>query len=503
MQYIVDGREMKKYDANTVGSYQVPSLVLMERAALETAAVIKEEKIDAGRTLVVCGCGNNGGDGLALARLLFLEKNEVTVVLVGDERKATEETARQLAILRAYKIEVKRELPGQDDATLVVDALFGIGLSRNLEGQYADVVREMNRRRGTKLAIDIPSGVDASSGALLGETFRADITVTFAYGKRGHYLWPGASVCGKVFVRRMGIEEESWLGEVPSLAAYTKKELAKLPPRRSHTNKGSYGKLLLIAGSVNMAGASVLAARAAYAAGCGLVRVYTPEENRVILQTAVPEAILTTYAAKGAGWEKLAEALQWADVVVLGPGVGRGKEMADTVKYVTENAAVPMILDADALNLMAENRGLFDKIHTDVVVTPHLGEMGRLCDKTILEIQSNIIGTAEEFAAKYHVVCALKDARTIVSLPDGQSFLNLSGNNGMATAGSGDVLAGIIGALAAQGLSVGEAAPLGVFLHGMAGDEICKETGTYGMMAEDLVAGIKIVLRKAERHEYE
>lgn len=503
MKYLVNSREMKNYDTNTIETYQIPSLVLMERAALEIVAVIKEEKIDASQTLLVCGCGNNGGDGLALARLLYLEGKQVRVVLLGDEKKATKETAKQLAILKAYGIPIEKEIPQEENETLVVDALFGIGLSRMIEGRYAEALEQMNQKRAVKLAIDIPSGVNASDGSEMGTFFQADYTVTFAYGKIGMYLWPGKEACGKVCVRQMGINDKSWLDKKPSVAAYTTEELKQLPKRQNHSNKGTYGKVLLIAGSVNMAGASILAARAAYTAGCGLVKVYTAEENRMILQSAVPEAILTTYSGKRIELQELIDAMQWADVIACGPGIGTGDLAKSIVKNVLKNASVPVILDADALNIIARDTNLLLRPHTDMIVTPHLGEMSRLCGDLVSFIQTRLIDTAEEFARQYNVVCVLKDAQSVVSVPYGQTYLNLSGTHGMATAGSGDVLTGILASLVAQGMQVEEAAPLGVFLHGMAGEEICEETGTYGMLAEDIVKGLKKVLRKAERHEYE
>lgn len=503
VQYLVNSREMKKYDANTSETFQIPSLVLMERAALETAAVIKEEHIKADDVWVVCGSGNNGGDGLAVARLLYLEGKSVRVVFFGEESKATEETRKQLAILKAYGILIEKEIPSEKAPDLLVDAVFGIGLSRTIEGEYAELLKQMNEVSAVKLALDIPSGVNASDGNVMGVAFRADYTVTFAYGKIGMYLWPGNEFCGKILIRQIGIDEKSWLGKKPAVSAYTMQELNQIPPRKSHSNKGTYGKVLLIAGSVNMAGAAIFAAKAAYTMGCGLVRVYTPEENRQIIQQAVPEAILTTYAGKRIESQELVEAIQWADVIACGPGIGTGDLSKSIVKNVLKNAAVPVVLDADALNIIAEDTGLLLRPHTDLIVTPHLGEMSRLTGDRVSFIQTRLTETAEEFARQYNVVCVLKDEHSVVSIPYGQTYLNLSGNHGMATAGSGDVLTGVLASLLAQGMHTEQAAPLGVFLHGLAADEILEETGSYGMLAEDIIKGLQKVLKKAERHEYE
>ncbi len=503
MQYLVNSREMKHYDTNTSTTFQIPSLVLMERAALEVVRVIKEERIKAENVFVVCGSGNNGGDGFAVARLLHLEGKKVRIVFSGEEKKATEETKKQLAILKAYGVAIEKEFPADETPDLLIDAVFGIGLSRNIEGEYAELLNQMNEVSAVKLALDIPSGVNASDGNVMGTAFRADYTVTFAYGKIGMYLWPGNELCGKICIRPIGIDEKSWLEKKPAVAAYTLQELEQIPARKSHSNKGTYGKVLLIAGSVNMAGAAIFAARAAYTMGCGLVRVYTPEENRQIIQQTVPEAILTTYSGKRVELQELIEAIQWADVIACGPGIGTGDVSKSIVKNVLKNAAVPVVLDADALNIAAEDTSLLQRPHTDLIVTPHLGEMSRLNGDIVSFIQTRLLETAEEFARQYNVVCVLKDEHSVVSIPYGQTYLNLSGNHGMATAGSGDVLTGILASLLAQGLHTEQAAPLGVFLHGLAADEILEETGSYGMLAEDIIKGLQKVLRKAERHEYE
>ena len=295
MKYLVNSREMQKYDANTVSHFKVPGLLLMERAAITFVNELHKQKVDLSEVLIVCGSGNNGGDGLAIARLLFLEGHTVTVVFAGNKDHCSEQNRIQQDILNAYGVPVYTDLPEQIRPTTVIDALFGVGLSRDVTGTYADILCCMNTLPGEKVAVDIASGISADTGAVLGMAFRADITITFAFAKLGSILWPGNEYAGRVIVCDIGITKESWLGETPSVMALETKDLLLLPERKSHSNKGSYGKLLLIAGSVNMAGAAVLSAKAAYATGCGLVRVLTPEENRIILQSCVPEAVLTTY----------------------------------------------------------------------------------------------------------------------------------------------------------------------------------------------------------------
>ena len=314
MKYLVDSREMQKYDANTISHFKVPGLLLMERAAIAFVEELHRQNVDLTEVLIVCGSGNNGGDGLAIARLLFLEGHAVTVVYAGNKEHCSESNRVQQDILNAYGISIYMDIPEKINPTLVIDAIFGVGLSRDVTGEYADMLCRMNELSGEKAAVDIASGISADTGAILGTAFRADLTITFAFEKLGSILWPGNEYAGRI------IEE---------------KDFSILPKRKSHSNKGSYGKLLLIAGSVNMAGAAVLSAKAAYATGCGLVRVLTPGENRTILQCSVPEAVLTTYDKTLVPEEPvLREILDWADAIVIGPGLGKEKTSAQILNFV-------------------------------------------------------------------------------------------------------------------------------------------------------------------------
>lgn len=494
MRYLVNSREMKIYDTNTTEVFGLPSLLLMERAAVAVCEELQRNVLlEKQSVLVVCGTGNNGGDGLAIGRMLKLSGIETDIVLIGDAKKATEQNKKQQEILKAYSYEIGTELSENHSYTMIIDALFGVGLSRAIDGRYRELIQKLNEMDAYRVAIDIPSGVSADNGNVLGIAFCADKTITFAYDKVGMHLWPGNEYTGEIVVKEIGINERSFLDRKPAVTALEDVDLNLLPTRPSHSNKGTFGKLLVIAGSVNMAGAAYLCGKAAYTSGCGLVRIYTPEENRTVIQTNLPEAILTTYSAKKPDLAELSEAMKWADVILCGPGIGMMDAAKQLVKTVIKNAAVPVIFDADALNIIAEDTAILLKPHTEMVVTPHLGEMGRLTKDSVSYIQTKLIESAEEFARQYNVICVLKDERTVVSIPYGQTYLNLSGNSGMATAGSGDVLAGIIGGLMAQGLSGEIATPLAAYLHGRAGDCILKETGRYGMMASDLIEGLKKV----------
>lgn len=496
MQIIVSGKEMKQLDEVTTQNFHVPGIVLMEQAAYVFVETLMRQCPVFGHVLVVCGTGNNGGDGIAIARLMRQRGVEAEVYLPKQEPASFSVSCQlQKEIYEAYGYPFVSDIMERDDWDWVVDALFGTGLSREISGEYAGIIERMNQLKAKKAAVDIPSGVSANTGEILGAAFRADMTITFSFAKIGHYIWPGSECCGKIRIADMGITKESFIGKGPKLLAYTEEELCLLPKRKQHSHKGSYGKLLVIAGSFGMAGAAYLCAKAAYRCGTGLVRILTPEENRGILQTAIPEAVVSVYQKQPAK-KQLEEAAAWADVIVFGPGIGTGSGMEEALHNILLMADVPMVIDADGLNLLAKEPELLNQSRADIIVTPHLGEMARLTGKTVSEIQQNIIHTACDFAERYGVVCVLKDAHTITAVPSGEAYLNLTGNCGMATAGSGDVLSGVIGSLLGQNLTAETAAVLGVYLHGMAGDKIRAKTGTYGMMAEDIIEGLTEIWNK-------
>lgn len=501
MKYLVTGKEMKLLDQNTSGQFQVPTQVLMEQAAMVFVQELLSFEQVFRKVLVVCGSGNNGADGIAIARLLNQRGIFATVFFCQDkenQNKQSELYLLQKKIYQIYRYPVADTINENDPYDCVIDAVFGIGLSRAVTGSLAETIRRMNAMHGKKVAVDIASGVSADTGELLGTAFRADDTITFSFGKAGQFLWPGAEYSGCVHVVPMGITKESWLEKKPRIASLETEDLSMLPKRCAHSNKGTYGKLLVIAGSVNMAGAAYFSAKAAYRCGTGLVKVYTAEENRSVLQTSLPEAVLSVYG-KNMDKKKLIEELKWADAVVLGPGIGTGAQAEELLKTVLLNIAVPLVLDADALNLIAKEPEVLLRPHTEMIVTPHLGEMSRLTGDAISFIQTRLLETAQDFAQQYDVICVLKDAHTVTAVPYGLTYLNLSGNQGMATAGSGDVLSGIIGSFLAQGLKAETAAALGVYVHGLAGDAAQNETGARGMTASDIVEGLPEVWNKVDK----
>lgn len=489
MEWIVTAREMKYCDTNTIEYFGVPSLVLMERAALKTVEFIEQKNYSLRKTLIVCGTGNNGGDGLAVARLLFLKGCAVEVLVMGDKKHFSKEAKNQYEICLQYHVPMIDQLLAED-YSLVIDALFGIGLGRNIEAAYAEVIDRVNQMQAVRVAVDMPSGIAADTGSVMGTAFRADATVTFGYRKAGQVFYPGSEYVGELCVADIGIGAPSWMDKKPGMAALEAEDMRKLLQRQPDGNKGTFGKVLIVAGSCGMAGAAYFASKAAYKSGCGLVRIYTAEENRSVLQTKLPEAIVTTYSGKRPDTTALIEAMAWADVIVMGPGLGTDETAAQLVKNVLHNAAVPVVLDADALNLIAKDTSILLKPHTDMVVTPHLGEMARLSDVSVSYLKENMVSAAEEFARTYNVICVLKDARTVTAVPYERTYLNLSGNDAMATGGSGDVLSGIIGGLIAQGIHAEQAAPAAVYWHGLAGEAAAKRLGRHGVLASDILDGL-------------
>lgn len=494
MRYLPDGIWMKHADEDTIVQKQIPSMVLMERAALRTVEVMEEAGIDLSRPLIVCGSGNNGGDGYAVARLLHLSGSDVTVVLAGREASMSEETKLQRKILENYGVTDCDVIP-EKAYSVIIDAVFGIGLSRPVEGHYKSVIEEMNRFPGTKVAIDIPSGVSSFDGRILGTAFRADITVTFACEKYGMACDPGRAWCGNIFVKDIGIQPDLFDEQTEVAYTYEMSDLEELfPARRQYSHKGTYGKALVIAGSRGMCGAAYLSAKAAYSTGAGLVKIYTDESNRMILQQLLPEALITTYEFFEK--EQLLEELSWADTVVLGCGLGKSQTARQIVRTVLKKSDVPCVIDADGLNLISEEMELLQACHVPVILTPHMKEMSRLTGKEMEVISKERVAVIKELTTEYPVVCVLKDARTIVHADGERIYLNTSGNAAMAKGGSGDVLAGIIGGLLAQGRKAYEAACTGVFLHGLAGNKARDEKGEYSVLAADLIDEIGAVLKK-------
>lgn len=498
MQLWVNAAQMKAADQYTIQKLGVPSLELMEHAAQACVQVLEDEKVDLSHVCVVCGSGNNGGDGFAIARILQNNRYSVETFCVGNPEHYTEETQEQMHRLQECGGKITYGMPQEDSYSVIIDAVFGVGLSRKVEGRYRQVIEQMNRMRGTKFAVDIPSGLSATTGCILGCAFKADYTVTFQLKKIGLELSQGRTMAGRVIVPDIGISTDS-ICEDQEIVRTTGKDIYRkmLPDRPEDSNKGTYGRLLVIAGSKGMAGAAYLNAHAAYMTGAGLVRIYTSSDNREILQTLLPEAIITTYEEYNK--EELLSLLTWADSVCIGSGLGMSRLSEKILKTVIEYVKVPCLIDADGLNLLAENKNYLNQMaERRFVITPHMKEMSRLTGTPVEELKADRIQILKDFISRYRITCVLKDSRTLIASEEKGIRMNLTGNSAMAKAGSGDVLAGVISGWMVQGKEAEDAAELGTYIHGLSGDLAKFEKGVYSVMARDLIEYISKALMKLE-----
>lgn len=498
MQLWVNAAQMKAADQYTIQKLGVPSLELMEHAAQACVQVLEDEKVDLSHVCVVCGSGNNGGDGFAIARILQNNRYSVETFCVGNPEHYTEETQEQMHRLQECGGKITYGMPQENSYSVVIDAVFGVGLSRKVEGRYRQVIEQMNRMRGTKFAVDIPSGLSATTGCILGCAFKADYTVTFQLKKIGLELSQGRTMAGRVIVPDIGISTDSICEDQEIVRTAGKNIYRKmLPDRPEDSNKGTYGRLLVIAGSKGMAGAAYLNAHAAYMTGAGLVRVYTSSDNREILQTLLPEAIITTYEEYNK--EELLSLLTWADGVCIGSGLGMSRLSEKILKTVIEYVKVPCLIDADGLNLLAENKNYLNQMaERRFVITPHMKEMSRLTGTPVEELKADRIQILKDFISRYRITCVLKDSRTLIASEEKGIRMNLTGNSAMAKAGSGDVLAGVISGWMVQGKEAEDAAELGTYIHGLSGDLAKFEKGVYSVMARDLIEYISKALMKLE-----
>lgn len=498
MQLWVNAAQMKAADQYTIQKLEVPSLELMEHAAQACVQVLEDEKVDLSHVCVVCGSGNNGGDGFAIARILQNNRYSVETFCVGNPEHYTEETQEQMHRLQECGGKITYGMPQEDSYSVIIDAVFGVGLSRKVEGRYRQVIEQMNRMRGTKFAVDIPSGLSATTGCILGCAFKADYTVTFQLKKIGLELSQGRTMAGRVIVPDIGISTDS-ICEDQEIVRTAGKDIYRkmLPDRPEDSNKGTYGRLLVIAGSKGMAGAAYLNAHAAYMTGAGLVRIYTSSDNREILQTLLPEAIITTYEEYNK--EELLSLLTWADSVCIGSGIGMSRLSEKILKTVIEYVKVPCLIDADGLNLLAENKNYLNQMaERRFVITPHMKEMSRLTGTPVEELKADRIQILKDFISRYRITCVLKDSRTLIASEEKGIRMNLTGNSAMAKAGSGDVLAGVISGWMVQGKEAEDAAELGTYIHGLSGDLAKFEKGVYSVMARDLIEYISKALMKLE-----
>ena len=496
---ILNAAQMRNIDQRATERFGVPSIVLMENAAIAVVDALFEHYPDCGRVAIFCGTGANGGDGFAVARHLE-NRGVVPVVVIVGERAAIQGDARtNLTVCERLGIpiydiragdEIETVLAHAADADVLVDAIFGTGLNRAPSGIHADVIRDLAELRLPVLAVDLPSGADASSPTPFDPCVQAEVTVTFAAPKLCHVFEPAALYCGEVIVADITIPEAAIEDELVTLALITPKDVQPhVAPRLSSTHKGTYGHVGIIAGSPGRSGAAVLCARGAIRTGAGLVSVMTDADTAKLVHAGSIESM--TYSGGD-----LQEFLGKKTAVLIGPGLADDERAWEQTRGLVEKIELPLVIDASGLNAFARRAAELNPRGLPRVITPHPGELARLLDTDSASINADRISAVREAATISQCVVVLKGYQSLIAEPDGTVFVNPTGNPGMASGGMGDVLAGMIAALLARGTDPLDAACAAVYVHGLAGDILKEQLGDTGLTAMDLADRIPAAIQR-------
>ncbi|MFH1963859.1 MAG: NAD(P)H-hydrate dehydratase [bacterium] len=511
---IVTRKQMQEIDQATSERYGLSGAILMENAGIQVFLAIKEylQQIDAERIAVLCGGGNNGGDGFVIARHLFNHGARVKIYLFVPEENVSGDALINLKAARQFGVpvqivtsedELNAVTPELKHTGLIVDALLGTGLSGEVRGLFAHVIDTINTIDIPVVAVDIPSGLDANTGMSLKSTVRAAMTVTFGLPKLGLVIPPGIEYTGRLIVADISLAPSLLNQDSIKINLLTMKDAADhIPYRPVDAHKGSCGKVFVLAGSMGMTGAAALCSEAAMRIGAGLITLGIPESLNHIMEVKLsevmtlplPQTSLSAFSQQG--YEKIMSFCEDMNVAALGPGIGRNENTGELIRRLILHLKTTMVIDADALFAIASQPEVLKRKNAPAVITPHPGEMAHLLGCTTEDVINNRIDIAQRFAEEHETTVVLKGAQTIIADPEGNVWINPTGNQGMATAGCGDVLTGMISGLIAQGLSVPEAARLGVFLHGLAGDIKAEEKGTLSLIASDVLDGISGAVKR-------
>lgn len=516
MLRVVTAEEMRRADRRAAEAFGLPSLLLMENAGRGAVQAMEAAfgPLQGRRVAILCGKGSNGGDGFVAARHLAARGAEVEVFLLAPAREVKGDAAVNLAVLQRSGLAF-REVRTPEAlaavrgsvarADLVVDALFGTGLAGPASGLVAEAIELVNAAARPVVALDLPSGLSSDHGRLLGPVIQATLTVTFGLLKRGLLLYPGAVKAGRVEVVDLGLPARL-LGEGIAVGLLEAADIrAAFPPRLPHAHKGSYGHLLVLAGSVGKTGAAVMTSLAALRVGTGLVTLGVPASQQPVVAAhlmegmtePLPETPARTLGARALG--RIAELAARMEAVALGPGVGLEAETQELVRELIRALEAPMVVDADGLTALAGHLPLLKEARGPRLLTPHPGELARMLGSSVPEVEADRIGVVQRLTGETGAWVALKGARTVIGGPDGEVALNPTGNPGMATGGTGDLLTGIVGGLLAQGHPPLLALRAGVYLHGLAGDLAREAKGEEGMIAGDLLEAIPEAIPAAIR----
>lgn len=500
--YILDREKMQEADRITISHYGVPSIVLMENAAASVVSIIEEKYSDISSVAILCGKGNNGGDGLAVARRLYNRGYDVKVYLFAKLNELKGDPKINLNICQKMGIEIKQVpsekvfydvFPELFDFPLIVDALFGTGIDKPLEGFWANVVSAINSLPSLILSVDIPSGLNASTNEVIGPAIKAHRTVTFGAYKIAHIFPPATNYCGKVHLFEIGIPSEL-ISNLSKLILSNKNVLRNFIPRRNpDSHKGNFGHLVIVAGSKEKPGALSMAALGALRSGVGLLTCASVESALSVLHNHTYEAmsLILDQTPEGtialSSLPKVLKFIEDKDALVLGPGLSLNEETQEFIRRLVLNSSIPIVIDADGLNAFSKNLTMLLARKGDKILTPHPGELSRILDVSLDEIKKDRIKYAKEAVKKSNSFIILKGYLTLIACPNEIVWVNPTGNPGMATGGMGDVLSGIIGSFIAQKVEPNKAAPLSVFLHGFAGDLAEKKKSEEGLMPRDLI----------------
>ncbi len=516
---LVTPDEMRAIDSRAIDGMGIPGLTLMESAGMGTVEFIESELGDpAGAgVVVVCGKGNNGGDGFVIARGLTELGAEVGVFLLGRAGELTGDARANYMRLDPEcicELMDERGLPNLiseiDDAELIVDAIFGTGFKGAARGLHSEVIAAINASGRPVLAVDVPSGLDASTGAREGECINAAWTCTMALPKLGFYLHPGREAAGIVHVVDIGIPEEAVTAVAPLRSVLTENEASSLLPGRDPGgHKGAFGKIAVIAGSVGYSGAAALTSLAALRSGAGLVTLGTPGSLNDILEAKLTEVITRPLAEtsersiSAAALPAIESLLDSSDALALGPGLSQNGETQELIRALVKELSLPCVIDADGLNALTPEEIGARSGDAPVVITPHPGEMAKLCGRTMSEVLDAREAVAADVATRARATVILKGAASVVADASGKIYINPTGNDGMASGGSGDVLTGIVAALLGRGMSALDAGVLGAYVHGRAGDVAACAIGRTAMIAGDLIDFLADVYLELESGVYE
>jgi NAD(P)H-hydrate epimerase len=532
---VVTAEQMRALDRRAIEEFGMPGAVLMENAGRAVVEVIAQEygPLSGKRIAVFCGAGNNGGDGAVIARYLHLTGANPFLYMVGDptslknDARMHFEVAQRLGLAYATAADVPPERYALEGIDLIVDALLGTGVKDAPRGAYQEAIRRINAAACPVVAVDLPSGLDADTGAMPGEVVHAAHTVTFAYPKLGLLTFPGAERIGTLHIADIGFDWQRLADDI-ACRLLTKEELRPYVKKRAaDSNKGDYGHVAVIAGSQGMAGAPALVARGAQRAGAGLVTVLAAACVQPMIAAKLDEQMTLALpdadgAVAAAAFDAIAHFAERATVLCIGPGLTTAPAAVALVQRLLAEIQKPIVLDADGLNALAQRPeclvGRPDDLRAPLILTPHPGEAARLLGTSIAAVQSDRIAAVRELARRFRAVALLKGRYTLISDPEGRVAINTTGNPGMATGGAGDTLTGILGALVAQDFATGKASQdiptfraathspadlvaLGVYIHGSAGDLAAAREGEVGLVAGDLITCIPAAIQRLEGNE--